>query len=106
PPLRFVTNASWHFSCRGDGKRFNRSHRTLKGKVSMSKFHALVSIVSIIGLASTSLAATSATVPLSGTVTTTLQVTSSTAPSASTLNLMGGQQIVKVADVSMSTNNE
>ena len=67
---------------------------------------SLVAIASVLGLASTSLAATTATVPLSGTVTTTLQVTSSTASGASTLDLMNGQKIVKVADVGMSTNNE
>lgn len=74
----------------------------------MSKLRSksLLSLVSILGLASTSLAATTATVPLSGTVSATLEVSSVTAAGASSLDLMGGQQIVKVADIAMSTNNE
>lgn len=75
--------------------------------MSMSRsIKSLLAIASVVGLTSTSLAATDATVPLSGTVTTTLQVTSSTASGASTLDLMNGEKIVKVADISMSTNNE
>jgi hypothetical protein len=68
--------------------------------------NTLVAILSLVGFASTSLAATSTSVTLGGTVTSTLQVTSETATGAATLDLMSGQQIVKVADVNMSTNNE
>jgi len=67
---------------------------------------SLVAIVSLVGFASTSLAATTASVPLGGTVSATLQVTSTAAAGASSLDLMNGEQIVKVADISMSTNNE
>lgn len=74
--------------------------------MSKVRSNVLISLVSILGLASTSLAATSATVPLSGTVSSTLQVASATAGGASSLDLMNGQQIVQVADISMSTNNE
>ena len=75
----------------------------------MSKFRSiksLVAIASVVGLTSTSLAATTATVPLGGTVTTTLAVTSTTASGASTLSLASGAQIVKVADISLTTNND
>jgi hypothetical protein len=68
--------------------------------------NTLVAVASLIGFVSTSLAATTATVPLAGTVTSTLQVTSETTTSAGSLDLMNGQQIVKVADISMGTNNE
>ena len=63
-------------------------------------------VIASLVIASTALADTTATVDLGGTVTSTLTLGSTTAGAASGLDLMNGQQIVKVADVVASTNNE
>ena len=63
-------------------------------------------IIGSLVIASAARADTTATVNLGGTVTSTLTLGSTTAGAASGLDLMNGQQIVKVADVVASTNNE
>jgi hypothetical protein len=51
-------------------------------------------------------AATSGSVSLSGTVVSSLAITVTASAAASALDLSGGEKIVKVADLAMSTNNE
>jgi hypothetical protein len=53
-----------------------------------------------------STASTTASVTLGGTVTSSLQITSMATGTASGLDLSGGQKIVKVSDLTISTNNE
>lgn len=57
-------------------------------------------------LSSGALAATTGSVTLGGSVSSSLSVTATPTASASTLDLTGGEKIVKVADVASSTNNE
>lgn len=73
----------------------------------MRRSHALkfVGFVVLAG-SSVAVAATTDTVTLGGTVTSSLQVTSTPTAAASALDLTGGQKIVKVSDIGMSTNNE
>ena len=57
-------------------------------------------------VSSAALAGTTAEVELGGTVTSTLALSSAPTPAAEELDLMHGHQIVKVADLIMSTNDE
>lgn len=57
-------------------------------------------------ISSAALAGTTATVELGGEVTTTLGLVSNTTVAADELDLMNGRQIVKVADLTVMTNNE
>jgi hypothetical protein len=57
-------------------------------------------------ISSASFAGTTATIDLGGEVTSTLGLVSSTVVAADQLDLMNGRQIVKVADLTLMTNNE
>lgn len=57
-------------------------------------------------LSSAAFADTSASVTLGGSVSSSLAITSTPTAAASTLDLSGGQKLVKVADLSTGTNNE
>lgn len=59
-----------------------------------------------LALSSIATAATSASVTLSGSVASTLSITSTDTAGASALDLSSGEKIVKVADLSMNTNND
>jgi hypothetical protein len=73
----------------------------------MFKSHLLAVIV-LGSFAATSVAtaATSGSVTLGGTVASSLAVVSTSTAGATTLDLSGGEKIVKVADIDMGTNNE
>jgi hypothetical protein len=72
----------------------------------MSRSQVLASILfSALAISSAS-ADTTDTVTLGGTVASSLQITAVDTGGASTLDLSGGQKIVKVADITMGTNNE
>ena len=63
-------------------------------------------IASSLILSSVATAATTGTVTLSGSVASTLSITSTDTAGASALDLSSGQKIVKVADLTMDTNND
>jgi len=63
-------------------------------------------MVGLLAASASAAAATSGSVTLGGTVTSTLAITSTSTAGASTLDLSTGEKIVKVADISMITNNE
>jgi hypothetical protein len=69
-------------------------------------FNKLALIVGSFVISSSAFAETTATVELGGQVTSTLVLASATATAADELDLMNGRQIVKVADLTMTTNNE
>lgn len=57
-------------------------------------------------LSSAAFADTTASVTLGGTVTSSLSIAATPTAAASTLDLSGGQKVVKVADLAIGTNNE
>lgn len=65
-----------------------------------------ISIIGVLAVASAAAASPTATVTLGGTVTSSLEITSVPTAAASALDLSGGQKIVKISDIEMSTNNE
>jgi hypothetical protein len=67
-------------------------------------FCGLVSSAAL--LSSAAFADTTASVTLGGTVTSSLAITSTPTAAASTLDLSGGEKLVKVADLAIGTNNE
>ena len=73
----------------------------------MSRSHVLKLVVAgVLAASSGALADTTGSVTLGGTVTSSLQITAVDTAGASALDLSGGQKIVKVCDITMSTNNE
>jgi hypothetical protein len=65
-----------------------------------------LAIVGVLAISSAAGADTTGSVTLGGTVTSSLQITAVDTAGASALDLSGGQKIVKVCDITMSTNNE
>jgi hypothetical protein len=73
----------------------------------MFKLRTVAVLAASLLSSSVALAATTASVTLGGTVATTLSLTVTATPEAASLDLTtAGPTVVKVADVSMSTNNE
>jgi hypothetical protein len=73
----------------------------------MSRSQVLsVVVFCLLAVSATAAADTTGSVTLGGTVTSSLQITSVATAGASTLSLSGGQKIVKIADLTTSTNNE
>lgn len=71
----------------------------------MSRSLKLLALGSLL-VSSAAVAATTGSVTLGGSVSSSLSITSVDTAAASTLDLSGGQKIVQVADIDMSTNNE
>lgn len=72
----------------------------------MKRFTSTTLAFAALLISSGALAATTGSVTLGGNVASSLTLTATPTAAASTLDLSGGQKIVKVADIASSTNNE